>query len=150
MKLRLARKSDVPAILALMQALARHHGDVPLMDAASLTRDLFDPHPWAQALVADQDGDLQGYVLMLPLMRAHLGQRGIDLHHVFVAEGVRSQGIGTALIRAARAHAIKMGCVYLTVSTQEANAEARDFYIHHGFSHAPPAPWRFAMDLSRG
>jgi len=149
MEIRTALPADLPQLLALVQDLARHHGDTPLASIDSLTRDLFGPQPWAQGLVADEGG-LIGYALMLPLMRAHLGQRGMDVHHLFVADAARGNGLGTALLRAARAHALAQGCVYLTVSTTEDNAEARDFYIHHGFAPAPPSPWRFAMDLSRG
>ena len=150
MHIRPITPADLPQVLAMVQGLARHHGDTPDASIASLTRDFFGPVPWAQALVAGEGEQLCGYVMMLPLMRAHLGERGMDLHHVFVREDRRSKGHGTALIRAARAHAVAQGCVYMTVSTQEENAEARDFYIHHGFNPAPPSPWRFAMDLSRG
>jgi GNAT superfamily N-acetyltransferase len=148
MDIRAARAEDVPALLVMVQDLARHHGDTPLADAETLARDIFGG--WAQALVLQDGGNLIGYALLLPLMRAHLGQRGMDLHHLFIVESARSQGYGTALLKGARAHALEQDCVYLTVSTQDHNAEARDFYIHHGFSHAPPGPWRFAMDLSRG
>ncbi len=141
---------DLPQVLDLVQALAKHHGDTPQASLGSLSRDLLGPMTWAQGLVADEDGTLQAYALLVPLMRAHLGQRGMDLHHLFVAEPARGAGLGTAMVRAVRAHALAQGCDYLTVSTQEANAEARDFYIHHGFTPAPPSPWRFAMDLSRG
>ena len=150
MVIRTVTAADLPQVLDLVRALAKHHGDAPQASLESLMRDLFGPVPWAQGLVADEDGVLQAYTLLMPLMRAHLGQRGLDLHHLFVAEPARGAGLGKAMIRAVRAHALAMGCDYLTASTQEANAEARDFYIHHGFTPAPPSPWRFAMDLSRG
>ena len=149
MDIRAALPADIPALLQLVQDLARHHDDAPLASLDSLTRDLFGPVPWAQGLVADEGG-LVGDALLLPLMRAHLGQRGMDLHHLFVPQVARGRGIATALVRAVRQHALAQGCVYLTVSTTEENVEARDFYIHHGFAAAPPSPWRFAMDLSRG
>lgn len=150
MEIRPITPADLPHVLKLVQSLAQHHGDTPQASLDSLSRDLFGPAPWAQGLIADEGGELQAYALLLPLMRAHLGQRGMDLHHLFVAEPARGAGLGTAMIRAVRAHVLAIGCDYLTVSTQEANAEARDFYIHHGFTPAPPSPWRFAMDLSRG
>jgi GNAT superfamily N-acetyltransferase len=150
MDIRPITPADLPQVLDLVQALAKHHGDTPQASLDSLSRDLFGPVPWAQGLVADEDGVLQAYALLMPLMRAHFGQRGMDLHHLFVAEPARGAGLGTAMIRAVRAYVLAQGCDYLTVSTQEANAEARDFYIHHGFSAAPPSPWRFRMDLSRG
>lgn len=149
MHIRLITPADLPQVLEMVQALASHHGDTPQASLASLSRDLFGPQPWAQGLVTDEGGTLIAYALLLPLMRAHLGERGMDLHHLFVRPDMRSKGHGAALLRKARDHAAAQGCVYLTVSTQEANAEARDFYIHHGFHSAPPSPWRFALDLSR-
>jgi GNAT superfamily N-acetyltransferase len=150
MEIRPVTPADLPQLLLLLQALAKHHGDQAEASLDSLRRDLFGPVPWAQGLIAHEGGVLQAYALLLPLMRAQLGQRGMDLHHLFVAESARGSGLGTAMIRAVRAHVLGQGCSYLTVSTTEENAEARDFYIHHGFSAAPPSPWRFAMDLSRG
>lgn len=149
MDIRAAQPADIPALLALVQDLARHHGDTPMASADSLRRDLFGPVPWAQGLVAVQGGVI-GYALLLPLMRAHLGQRGMDLHHIFVAAQARGRGVGTALLAAARDVALAQGCVYLTVSTTEDNTKARGFYTSHGFHPAPPSPWRFALDLSHG
>lgn len=150
MDIRAITFDDLPQVLDLVQALARHHNDTPLASLESLSRDLFGPSAWAHGLVADEGGVLQGYALLMPLMRAHFGQRGMDLHHLFVAEDARGSGLGTAMIRAVRDYVLAQDCVYLTVSTNEDNVEARDFYIHHGFTPAPPSPWRFAMDLSRG
>lgn len=157
MDIRAATPADMPQLVQLIAGMAAHLGDSAQADAASLHRDVFGPHAFATVLLArDMDAgaqlesDVLGYALVLPLMRAHLGQRGMDLHHLFVREDARGAGIGTALLREVRAHALARGCSYLTVSTQEAAAEARDFYVQRGFIHAPPAPWRFAMDLSRG
>lgn len=142
--------ADLPQVLALMQELARHHGDAARASAQTLSRDLFGPIAWAHGLVLAEGAEVQAYALMLPLMRAQFGERGMDLHHLCVAQGARGQGHGTAMLRAVRDFARAQGCVYLTVSTTPTNVEARDFYIHHGFAPAPPSPWRFAMDLSRG
>ncbi len=150
MDIRPINQSDLPQVLTLMQDLARHHGDTALASAQTLARDLFGPVPWAHGLVAKTGGDVRAYALMMPLMRAQYGERGMDLHHLFVAQTARGQGLGTALLRAVREFARAQGCVYLTVSTTPSNVEARDFYIHHGFAPAPPSPWRFAMDLPRG
>ena len=161
MDIRAATPADMPDLLQLIAGMAAHLGDAAQADAGSLARDVFGPHAFAAVLLARDigantqsgaqvQGEALGYALVLPLMRAHLGQRGMDLHHVFVREGARGAGIGTALLREVRALALARGCSYLTVSTQEDGADARDFYVQRGFIHAPPAPWRFAMDLSRG
>lgn len=148
MRIRLGQVADIPQLIDMLHQLAAYHGDRATADADSLKRDLFGPAPWAHILVAD-DGDLVGYALLLPLVRAYFGQRGMDLHHLFVTGGARGRGIGRALLMAAQAHARGLGCDYLTVSTTQDNAEARDFYVQAGFRAAPPSPWRYAMDLSK-
>jgi len=147
--IRAARAADLPQLLALVQDLAAFHGDEPQASSATLARDLFGPAPWARALVAEAGGQLTGYALLLPLMRAHMGQRGLDLHHLFVVPSARGTGLGRALISAVRDLARAEGCSYLTVSTQPQNAAAREFYQHCGFFAAPPAPDRQALDLPK-
>lgn len=149
MQIRAAQAGDIAQILAMMQDLARLHGDVAQFDEASLARDLLGPAPWAQCLVAEAGGEAVGYALLLPLMRAYFGQRGMDLHHLYVRGAARGQGIGAALLAAVQSHARAQGCSYLTVSTTQDNAQARDFYVQAGFHAAPPSPWRYALDLSR-
>lgn len=148
MHVRAGQASDITQILDLMRQLASHHGDALTANAHTLRRDLFGPVPWGQVLVAD-DGDLLGYALLMPLMRAYFGQRGMDVHHLFVADHARGRGIGRALLLAAQAHAQELGCEYMTVSTTKDNAEARDFYMQSGFHPAPPSPWRYAIDLRK-
>lgn len=146
--LRPAEPGDLAALLPLVQALARHHGDEPLVTATSLFRDLFTEPRWMQGLVAEMDGQLIGYAALLPLARLHLGQRGMALHHLFVAEGARGKGVGTALLGEVLTHAKALGCSYLTVGTHPDNKAAQDYYQKQGFFASPPAPDRFAFDLS--
>ncbi len=150
MQIRAAKPDDMPHLIDIIGQMAAHLGDAARADADSLMRDVFGPQAFAEVLLADTPSGPVGYALLLPLMRAHLGQRGMDLHHLFVRADARGAGVGTALLRAVRAHALARGCSYLTVSTQIDAAAARDFYIQRGFIHAPPAPSRYAMDLSRG
>lgn len=51
--IRRATPADLPALLAMIEALARHHGDEPRASLSGLKQDLFEPEPWATVLVAD-------------------------------------------------------------------------------------------------
>lgn len=146
--IRAAVPGDIAGILPLIEALARHHGDTPRVTAASLFRDLFGQPVWMQALVAQRDDEILGYCTLLPLARLHLGQRGMDLHHLFVRADARGAGVGRALTGAALDLARALGCSYLTVSTHPDNQAAKAYYLGSGFFPAPPAPDRFAFDLS--
>ena len=146
---RVARPEDLPAVLALVQGLARHHGDTPLVTMQSLQRDLFGPVPWFHTLVAEEDAHLLGYATLLPLARLHIGQRGMDLHHLYVDQPARARGIGQALVSAARKHARDLGCSYFTVGTSVDNHAAHQFYLRAGFAEKPLEGRRFSMDLTQ-
>ncbi len=146
---RVALPDDLPALLALVQGLARHHGDTPLVTMQSLQRDLFGPVTWFHTLVAEENAHLLGYATLLPLARLHLGQRGMDLHHLYVNQPARARGIGQALVLAARQHARDLGCSYFTVGTSLDNHAAHQFYLCAGFADKPLEGRRFSMDLTQ-
>lgn len=148
MTVRRAEPADISALLPLVTGLAHHHGDIAEVTAASLFRDLFTDPVWLHAFVAEDNLTIVGYAALLPLARLHLGQRGMDLHHLFVAPTARGRGIGTELLGVVLAYAKGAGCSYLTVGTQAENRAAQVFYGKKGFFRSPPAPDRFAFDLS--
>jgi GNAT superfamily N-acetyltransferase len=141
--IRKARQTDAPAILEMVGQLARHHGDEPRASLAGLERDLFGPIPWVTALVADGGMSLLGYAILCRKYRAQSGERGVDLHHLFVVERVRNSGIGRRLVEAALDEARQWGCTFLVVGTHPENLEAQRFYEKLGFERAPQAEPRF-------
>ena len=144
---RAAVRADVPGLMPLVRGLAAHHGDQATVTAAGLDDLLFGPFAGLTALVAEAEGQLTGYAVLVPLVRLYFGQRGMDLHHLFVTEAARGHGIGPALIRAARAQALEAGCSYMTVTALAGHRALHAFYRAQGFHDAPPAPDRFALDL---
>ena len=92
--IRAAKRHDLPELNEMIALLAAHHGDAAGMTPDKLERDLFGPMPWIQALVADSGEGLMGYAILVPLYRADTGTRGMDLHHLFVRDGQRGNGIG--------------------------------------------------------
>ncbi|MGQ3279001.1 MAG: GNAT family N-acetyltransferase, partial [Shinella sp.] len=82
--IRAARPGDLQQILDMITLLAECHGDIAKIAAVDLDRDLFGANPWITALVAEANGRLIGYALLVPTYRATEGLRGMDLHHLFV------------------------------------------------------------------
>lgn len=145
-RIRRAERGDLAALLPLVQGLARHHDDVPRLTAETLAGDLFGPWPWFHVLVAEADG-LLGYAALLPLARLQHGERGLDLHHLFVAEDARGQGIGRALLGASEGLARELGCRYVIIGTAEVNVAAQEFYLSQGYRAIPNPARRFLKDL---
>ncbi|RUS60905.1 GNAT family N-acetyltransferase [Pseudorhodobacter sp. E13] len=141
-----AQPTDIPHLLEGVCRLAAHHDDPCTASAETLARDLFEQGPWMQALVAEQQGQVIGYAMLLRLAQVQFGTRGMDLHHLFVWPAYRQTGAGRALIAAAQSHARAQGCNYLTVGTHPDNAAAETYYLHQGFARRANTP-RFAMPL---
>lgn len=146
--IRAAEPRDLAALRALVAGLAAHHGDTASVSVESLKRDLFGPHPWLHALVAEGPHGLQGYAALTQLARLQYGQRGMDLHHLYICTDARNSGLGKALLAAAITFARELGCDYLTVSALENNPQAQAFYLAQGFRLAPFSGVRFAYDLA--
>lgn len=145
--LRPARLQDLPALLVLIEALAAHHGDQPEATLETLQRDLFQAPTWLTVIVAEVNGTLAGYAALTRLAQLHLGRRGMDLHHLFVAKAQRDRGIGSKLLSAAADFASLAGCRYLTVSTHPENTRAAEYYLKSGFVPVAITAPRFVLRL---
>lgn len=146
--IRPARPEDLPALLDMIRALARHHGDTPEVTEADLRRDLFAAPHWLTVLVAQAGPGLAGYAALVPLAQLQNGLRGMELHHLYVRDDDRNLGTGSRLVEAAVAHARRLGCAWVTVGTAEDNAAARAFYERRGFLPRPVAGQRLARRLA--
>ena len=150
MQVRPVTAQDLGQLLPLVQALARFHGDTPQVSLESLEREVLGASPWLHVLVAEADGALVGYAALLQLARFQYGQRGIDLHHVYVSESHRGRGVGGALVSAALELGARLGASYATVTATPANLAAQKFYASLGFSPAPRFGARFATSIPQG
>ncbi|MEO0380427.1 MAG: GNAT family N-acetyltransferase [Pseudomonadota bacterium] len=141
-------RSDLPQLHHMICALAAHHGDVPDISPTHLARDAIGAGAWFHVLVAEgKNGCLQGYAALNPVGQLQLGARGLDLHHLFVREGSRGMGVGTALLAACRAFATERECAFLTVGSHPDNHEAAAFYETRGFTRRLGSGHRFSMKL---
>lgn len=126
--IRPAEPADVPAVLALVRALAAYERepDAVAMTEADLAAALFGPHPAASALVAaapprdvvghgaehradrggggsgtgtgDGGGEVVGFAIWHETFSTWTGQTGAFLVDLFVAEDHRRDGHGRALL----------------------------------------------------
>ncbi|MCT8161232.1 GNAT family N-acetyltransferase [Pseudoruegeria sp. SHC-113] len=132
-QVRAAQPGDVPALLAMITALAAHHGDVVEVEADGLQSALFGPQAWVRGLVAEIGGACVGYAALRDAGLLHFSRRGLDLHHLYVAPAHRGAGVGKALVAHAEALGRALGCTSLTVSADPANWQARRAYEGMGF-----------------
>lgn len=146
--IRAARRHDLPEINEMIALLASHHGDAAAITPEKLERDLFGDIPWITVLVADGGEGLLGYAILVPLYRADAGTRGMDLHHVFVRDGQRGNGIGHHLVSRARELARTAGCDYLSVSAATGNFAAHRFYEQMDFLPRPVTGMRYMQAIA--
>lgn len=148
-KIRPALPGDLPAIADMIAALVLHHGDTSSITPNTLSRDVFGNPAWLKILVAqNSSGALAGYAALQPRYRLQFGQRGLDLHHLFVQPDHRGQGLGKRLINASLAMAHGMGCQALTVGTDPDNGPAKAMYTHMGFNSVPLTGNRFSYQIA--
>ncbi|MEW9918272.1 N-acetyltransferase family protein [Marimonas sp. MJW-29] len=139
---------DLTAVLFMVRALAAHHEDIATLTPETLARDALGDPPWMRVLVTERRGDLVGYAALCPLAQLQFGVRGMDMHHLFVAEQARGSGVGRALIDASLALCRAEGCRYMTVGTHPENTAAAAVYRAAGFEDLPPPGPRFRMKLA--
>ncbi|MCW1919582.1 GNAT family N-acetyltransferase [Rhodobacter sp. KR11] len=146
-RIRRADPGDLAGLLPMVEGLARHHGDVPRMTPETLAGDLFGPVPWFHVLVVEEAGALLAYAALLPLARLQHGERGLDLHHLYVTEAARGRGMGRALLAASEEMGRAMGCSYVIIGTAAENVVAHEFYQSRGYAPIPNPARRFLKNV---
>ena len=146
-RIRRAEPGDLAGLRGLIEALARHHGDVARMTAETLAGDLFGPWPWFHVLVVEEAGALLAYAALLPLARLQHGERGLDLHHLYVTEAARGRGLGKAMLAACEDLGRAMGCSYVIIGTAAENVAAHAFYQSRAYAPIPNPARRFLKTL---
>ncbi|MBY0431212.1 MAG: GNAT family N-acetyltransferase, partial [Rhodospirillales bacterium] len=126
-QIRAAVPADIPVIVEMIGGLSSYHGDVATATAESLQAELFGERGWISALIAEDETGPVGYAIMCPEYRAHLAQRGMDLHHLYVNPERRKSGVGRLLIKACVDQARAEGCVFFVVPVADQNTKAQQF-----------------------
>ena len=141
--IRPARPGDLPTLVALIRALAAHHGDDAPLGLATARRLFCDSGAPAIALLAARPikDDVVGYAALLDLPDLRDGSLRMLIDHLYVVPEARGHGIGTALVRAAADIAREKGATRLRIGTDPDNPAAARAYRAMGFVELPlPGP----------
>ena len=147
LRIRAVERGDLAALLAMVVALTQHHDDTARVTIESLEQDFFGPVVWYHGLVAMQGAEVVGYAAALPLGRLGYGERGLDLHHVYVQPALRRLGVGRALVRGVEELGRDLGCSYVIIGTHPDNVAAQAYYQHLGYGPHASTGKRFAKPL---
>ncbi|SAL33916.1 GCN5-related N-acetyltransferase [Caballeronia concitans] len=139
---RAATPADVDAIFALMYELAEFEKLTHLFVAteSALHEALFGARPAAEALVAEQAGEIVGYALFFHNFSTFLARRGLYLEDLYVRPAMRGSGLGTMLLKKLAALAVERQCGRFEWSVLDWNQNAIDFYEKMGATVLPD--WR--------
>jgi GNAT superfamily N-acetyltransferase len=133
-RLRSAARDDVPVIAELIRGLARfeklEHEVVMTEDL--LAAALFGERPYAEVVLADDDGRPVGFALFFHNFSTFLGRPGIYLEDLFVLPEQRGQGIGRMLLEHLARLAVERGCGRLEWAVLDWNRDAIQFYERLG------------------
>lgn len=139
---RSATPKDIPALFQLIQALAEYE---KLSHAVTghpelLHQHLFGDRAFAQAIVAELENQIVGYILFFYTYSTFLTKPGIYLEDLFVLPEHRRQGIATRLLTHLAQRAVAEEYGRLEWSVLDWNQPAIDFYQRIGADILPD--WR--------
>ncbi|HAX76571.1 MAG TPA: GNAT family N-acetyltransferase [Cyanobacteria bacterium UBA11372] len=131
-----ATPSDVPVLFDLIVALAEYEklSHAVTGSPASLEEHLFGKRTYAEAILAELEGQAVGFALFFHNYSTFLTKPGIYLEDIFVLPQYRGQGIGKALLSYIAKLAVERGCGRLEWSVLDWNSPAIAFYQRMGAS----------------
>ena len=131
-----ATRADVPRLFQLIQALAEYEklSHAVTGNLESLAEHLFGEPTYAEAILAELEGQAVGFALFFYNYSTFLTQPGTYLEDIFVLPEYRGQGIGKALLTYVAKQAVSRGCGRLEWSVLDWNTPAIAFYRRMGAS----------------
>ena len=134
LNIRPAKRPDVPLVADLIRQLAKFEKlehEVVLTDEL-LVAGLFGPRPYAEAVIAEEDGSPIGFALFFHTFSTFLARPGIYLEDLFVLPDHRGRGVGRALLGHLAHLALERGCGRLEWAVLNWNEDAIRFYERLG------------------
>jgi GNAT superfamily N-acetyltransferase len=133
-RIRPGAASDVRLIAGLIRGLAKFEKleDGVTMTEERLATNLFGARPYAETLIAEEDGSPVGFALFFHTFSTFLAQPGIYLEDLFVVPEGRGRGIGRALLKELARLAVERGCGRLEWAVLNWNSDAIRFYERLG------------------
>ncbi len=128
--IRAALPADVATIAALIRDLAEYEklSHAVSLDEGRLREHLFGPRPYAEVLLAEEEGRVVGFALFFSNYSTFLARPGIYLEDLFVLPAERGKGHGKALLVALARLAVERGCGRLEWIVLDWNEPALQFY----------------------
>lgn len=132
--IRLGERADVPVIADLIRGLARYERleHEVAMTPERLEKTLFGTRPFAETLIAEEDGEPVGFALFFHNYSTFLARPGVYLEDLFVRESQRGKGVGKALLVKLAAIAVERECGRLEWAVLDWNKDAIGFYERLG------------------
>ncbi|MGB3694663.1 MAG: GNAT family N-acetyltransferase [Spirulinaceae cyanobacterium] len=148
--IRLATPADIPTLFSLIEALAAYEKLSHLVTGTpeSLQEHLFGAKPYAEAIVAEEEGKLVGFALFFANYSTFLTKPGIYIEDIFVLPAYRRQGIGKALLSYVAKLAVERNVGRLEWSVLDWNQPAIAFYRSLGA--AIMEEWRICRVTGEG
>ncbi len=130
LSIRAATADDAALIAQFIRELAEYERlpDAAVATAEDLRAQLFGPHPAAEVLVAEADGEPAGFALFFHNFSTFLGKRGLYLEDLFVRPAFRDLGVGRHLMASLARIAVQRDCGRFEWSVLDWNAPAIGFY----------------------
>jgi GNAT superfamily N-acetyltransferase len=137
--IRSATPTDVPAIVRLIRALSDYEklSHQVVVDEARLREHLFGPRPYAEVLLAEEEGQVVGYALFFHTYSTFLGRPSLYLEDLFVLPERRGRGHGKAMLARLARLAVERGCGRFEWMVLDWNTPAIQFYASLGATLAP-------------
>jgi len=128
--IRPARTDDTKTISDLIRALAEYErlSHAVFLDEDLLHEHLFGPRPFAEVLLAEEDGEVVGFALFFHNYSTFLGRPGLYLEDIFVRPEYRGRGHGKALLAALARIAVERGCGRMEWTVLNWNEPSIGFY----------------------
>ncbi len=140
--IRLATLEDIPILFSLIQALAEYEqlADEMVGKPELLAEHLFGKQRYAEALLAEWEGEGVGFALFFWNYSTFRTQPGLHLEDLFVRPEFRRRGIGKALLTTLAKIAVERGCGRCEGVVLDWNELAIAFYKQMGAQILPD--WR--------
>jgi GNAT superfamily N-acetyltransferase len=133
--IRLATISDAEAIASLVKAYWQfeHIEGFDRSGTISLLNNFLKHENLGKCWVAEIDGDLKGYLLIVYVFSLEFGGLMAEIDELFVMQESRSSQIGAALLNAATQSLAQNGFAQLQLQIGLNNDRGKHFYERHGF-----------------
>lgn len=133
MKIRKAEKTDMPAVLELIQELAIFENEPQAVEISveTLEKEGFSENPLFNCFIAEKEGEILGAALFYFRFSTWKG-RIVHLEDLIVRESERGKGIGQALYDRVMQFAFDMGIKRVSWEVLDWNEGAIKFYERTG------------------